>query len=126
MKTTLTFADLNRTAICPTLKQLDSLLSAAKALELESKFPELKLGKTFRFTTSVLGKYAASALAAFAEGKADDKTALCVAYAEAVDMVIGANATYVVDVTFATVLRSELFKLRNAVKALSPEYTEEA
>lgn len=126
MKTNLTFADLNRTAICPTLKQLDSLLSGAKALELESKFPELKLGKTFRFTGNVLSKYAVSALAAFAEGKADDKTALCVAYAEAVDMVIGANATYVVDVTFATVLRSELFKLRNAIKGLSPEYTDEA
>ena len=126
MKTNLTFADLNRKAICPTLKHLDSLLSEAKSLGLEEKFPELKLGKTFRFTANVMSKYAVSALAAFGEGDAETKKALCEAYTEAFDMITGAKATYVVDVTYATVLRSELFKLRNAIKALSPEYTEEA
>ena len=126
MKTTLTFADLKLNATCPTLKELDSLLSNAKALSLESKFPELKLGKTFRFTGNVLSKYAVSALdvAAILSAQPSDVTALCEAYTEATTMIAGANTTYVVDVTYATVLRSELYKLRNAIKAMSPEYTE--
>ena len=98
-KTTLTINDLHRNSVAPTLKGLDTAMTAAKAKVPTELFPELKLSKTYRFTNNVLHEHAAEA------------------YTNLDAMLF--SGIYAVDETFATVLRSELYKLRNAVKELA-------
>lgn len=115
-KTTLTINDLHRNSVAPTLKGLDTAMTAAKAKVPAELFPELKLSKTYRFTNNVLHEHAAKALQAF-DGTSEASVKLAEAYTNLDAMLF--SGIYAVDETFATVLRSELYKLRNAVKELA-------
>jgi len=115
MKTTVTINDLTRKTIAPTLKGLDSLMTTAKARVPAEAFPELKLSKTYRFTSNVLREHGAKAIEAFGDDDASHK------FAEAyttLDTMLTLDI-YEVDETFAKVLRSAMYAMRNAVKELA-------
>ena len=122
MKTTLTLADLTRRNVQPTLKGLDDLMVVVKTKCPAEQFPELKLSKTYRFTTSVLRKYAVSALEVYMTTTSEAGAKLLSAYTD-LDVLMY-KGVYVVDDKFATVVRSKLYELRNAIKELSPLCTE--
>lgn len=122
MKTTATFTDLRIFTIRPTLVGLDAIMATAKVKCPPEQFPELKLGKTYRFTTNVLREYAVSAMEVYESTTTEDGAKLAEAYTHLDAML--SSGIYTVDETFATVLRSEMYKLRNAIKALSPKCTD--
>ena len=122
MKTTITFADLDRKVTTPTLAGIDALMSTAKATVPADKFPELKLGKTYRFTANVMREYGIRAFEKLERNPLrfvgeKPMTDLAEAYTHLHLML--ETDTYDVNAAFATVLRSELYKLRNAVKAIA-------
>ena len=121
MKKTLTIADLTRSITnesFPSLKDLDSLMAVAKETCPAEDFPELKLSKTYRFTCNVLREYGIDALDI---GEFDEEIA---PYSTFMNAYIDLRAMldhhhYMVDETFATVLRSLLYKMRTALKEIA-------
>lgn len=126
MKTnTASFTELTHRTAQPTLVDIDGLLSAAKSTVPADAFPELKLGKTYRFTANVMREYGVSAMEQYAAtvGTSEAVAQLNEAFSHLREMLD--TDVYIVNETFAKVLRSELYKLRNAVKELSPMYVGE-
>lgn len=121
MKTNLTIRDLDRKVTTPTLAGIDALLSKAKSAVPADKFPELKLGKTYRFTANVMREYGLTAFEKLDSQPlplvSDEAAILMDAYSDLHAML--ESDTYIVNETYATLLRSELYKLRNAVKAIA-------